>query len=108
MNVITRSFPLALCMAGASLVSAQAWAQDTPAACHSVSSVQRRIVERADLGMAPLRGFVRMMDIVHGVNMRDVQAGLDTWRAAVDCQKQVAAAEAAKAEANDKVAVAVR
>ena len=103
MSIIKSGIPIALCVATAALSCTASWAQDTASSCKSVTSVQRRIVERADQGIESLRAFVGMTKFIYGVDMIDVQASLDTWRAAVECQKQVAQA-AAEAEAGAKVA----
>jgi hypothetical protein len=82
--------------AGALLASTVSQAQDTPPpSCGSVTSLQKRVVERADQGIESLRSFVWTARVTHGIGMQDVIAGLDRWRAAVNCQKDVAAAAAA-------------
>jgi hypothetical protein len=70
-----------------------AWADSSDAGCGSVSGVQRKIVERADEGMAPLQGYMRITRGVHAVDMADVAGSLDAWRATVRCQEAVAAAQ---------------
>ena len=102
MSIIKSGIPIALCVATAAFSCAASWAQDTASSCKSVTSVQRRIVEKADQGIGSLRAFVGMTKFIYGVDMVDVQDSLDTWRAAVQCQ-QVAQA-AAEAEAVAKVA----
>ena len=94
MNLFKQSLPVVLVFGGSVLacVSAQAAPQD----CASVSPVERRIVERASGDdVASLRSFVGLTAIVYGINMIDVRENLDKWRAAVECRKQVAAAEQA-------------
>ena len=95
MNHIKTIFPFALCIVGTLLASTASQAQDAQRACGSVTSLQRRVVERADEGIESLRSFVWTTRAVHGIGMEDVKTGLDTWRATVTCQKEVAAAAAA-------------
>jgi hypothetical protein len=91
MTALKSTISSVLFAAGATLacVSAQA-----APACGSVSPIERRIVDRADNGeVDALRAFVRRTSIIYGVDMIDVRDSLDQWRAAIECQKQVAAAE---------------
>lgn len=91
MNVVKKTVTSSLVLVGALLacVSAQA-------ACPSVTSVQRRIVEHASGDdMDVLRSFVWKTAIVYRINMVDVRNNLDNWRSAVECQHQAAAAEQA-------------
>lgn len=78
----------------AALGCGTAWADPAATGCGSLTGVQRRIVEHADLGMEPLRAYVNMTAIVHGINMTDVVESLDAWRTTARCQEQVAAAKA--------------
>ncbi len=94
MSILVKSIPVATCLAFCALSSASSWAQQTAAQCKSVTSVQKRIVQRADQGVESLRGFVRTTDIVYHINMVDVRDSLDAWRAALDCQQRVARAAA--------------
>ena len=94
MNFTKILVPVAACIAG-TLPCTASQAQDAQSACASVTSLQKRIVERADQGIESLRSFVWTARVVHGIGMEDVQTGLDSWRAAVTCQQQVAAAAAA-------------
>jgi hypothetical protein len=111
MNAINRKLFLSI-GAVAALGCGAAWAEPSAAICGSVTSVERRIVEHADQGMGSLRSFVGMTTVVHGIDMWDVKESLDSWRAAVRCQDDVAAAKAAietaKAEPADKVLTAGR
>ena len=91
MNVVKTTVSASLVLAGALLACASA-----QAACPSVSSVQARIVEHATGDdMDVLRSFVWKTAIVYRINMVDVSRNLDKWRAAVDCQRQAAAEQAA-------------
>ncbi len=89
MNFFQRTLPVALC------VALPVFAQAAPTSCASVSPVAQRIVQRAEGDVDSLRTFVRTTAIVHGVNMVDVRENLDSWRAAVECRRQMAAAESA-------------
>jgi hypothetical protein len=84
-----------VCIAGALLASSGSQAQDVQRSCGSVTALQQRVVERADQGIESLRGFVWTTRMTHGMRMEDVRIGLDAWRAAISCQKDVAAAAAA-------------
>ena len=103
MNQIKTLVPIAICIAG-TLSWSTSQAQDAQRACGSVTSLQKRVVERADQGVESLRSFVWRVRVVHGVDMEDVRSGLDAWRATVTCQKEVAAAAAAAAVANAQTA----
>ncbi len=78
----------------ATLIAGTASAAPSDIACGSVTTVQRRIVEHADLGMNELRSYVHMTDRIYGISMPDVQQSLDTWRASVNCQIDAAARKA--------------
>jgi len=94
MNVFKRSLPVLVLLAGSVLATLPA--QAAPATCGTVTPVERRIVERANMGdIDSLRGFVGVTSFVHGIDMVDVRAHLDAWRAAVACHDQLAAAQAA-------------
>ena len=95
MNLITKSLPVALLAAVPAFVCTSGWAQDASPACASVSNIERRIVAHAEGDVASLRSFVNMTAIVHGINMVDVKENLDTWRAAIECRRQVGAVSAA-------------
>ena len=90
MIVFKQTLPVLVVLAGSVLACMSA--QAAPPSCGAVSSVERRIVERANGDVESLRSFVRLTAIVHGVNMVDVRENLDNWRAAVECRRQVAAA----------------
>jgi hypothetical protein len=92
MTTLVRNIPVALFIAGSTLACTASLARDAASTCQSVTNLQKRIVERADQGIESLRTFVWMTNIVHGVPMSEVSDSLDTWRAAIACQKQVAQA----------------
>jgi hypothetical protein len=94
-NQFRSIIPSVVCAAGSLLASTACLAQDAPRTCNGVTGFERRIVEHADQDIENLRGFVWSRRAVSGINMQDVKESLDTWRAAVVCQKQVAAAAAA-------------
>lgn len=81
----------AFVLAGAALAGGSA--QAAPA-CDPVSSIERRIVERADGDADALRVFVWRTSMIYGIDMIDVRDKLEKWRAAVECRKQLAAADA--------------
>ena len=96
MNVLKLTVSSVLALAGSVLACASA--QAAPA-CGSVSPIERRIVERADGDADALRAFVWRTSRVYGVDMVDVREKLEQWRAAVECRKQMAAADTADAPA---------
>ena len=97
MKTVQALIPFAACIAATVLTCSVSLAQDAQRTCGSVSNLQRRVVEHADLGMGSLRDFVHMTQFIHGLGMETVKESLDTWRASVVCQKEVAAAAAAAA-----------
>ena len=90
MNVLKTAFSSAFVLAGALLACGAA--QAAPA-CDSVSRVERLIVERAD-DVDVLRAYVWRTAIIYGIDMIDVRENLDKWRAAVECRRQMAVADA--------------
>ncbi len=92
MSNVHKTLSLALCAVAATLVCGAASAKDDTASCPSVTHVQRKLVERADQGMDSLRSYVWQTNIVYGMEMSDVKASIDNWRAAIACQEQVARA----------------
>ena len=102
MNHVKAIIPFAVCIAGTLLASTASQAQDAQRACGSVTFMQKRIVERADQGIEPLRDFVWSRRGVSGLGMEDVKESLGTWRASMNCQKEVAAAAAAATVAKEE------
>ena len=90
MNVLKTALSSAFVLAGAVLASGSA--QAAPA-CDSVSQIERRIVERADGDADALRDFVWRTSVIYGIDMIDVRENLEKWRAAVECRRQLAAAD---------------
>ena len=68
---------------------------DAAGPCNPLLPVQVRIVEKADQGVDPLRRYIAITQGVHQLDMMDVAASLDAWRAAVRCAQRVAAENAA-------------
>ena len=91
MSILESTLSSAFVLAGAMLACGAA--QAAPA-CASVSQIERRIVERADGSgdVAALRGFVWRTSVTTRVNMIDVREKLDKWRAAIECNRQIARA----------------
>jgi hypothetical protein len=56
--------------------------------CKPISHVQRRVVEKADQGMQPLRQYVTITRSIHQLDMMEVAESLDAWRASARCLKQ--------------------
>ena len=94
MSNVRKSLSVALFVAAATLVSSAAVAKEDATACPSVTHVQRKLVEHADQGMESLRSYVWRTTSVYGIEMTDVKASIDGWRAAVACQQQLARADA--------------
>ena len=90
MNLLKTTFSPAFVLAGALLACGAAQAAPV---CDSVSRVQRLIVERAD-DVEVLRAYVWRTSIIYGIDMIDVRENLEKWRAAVECRRQMAAADA--------------
>ena len=85
------------CIAGATLagllsavIPGPAAAADAaaPAACHAPTALQSRLVAKADEGVDVLRNFVFSRRAILRVDMMEVGASLDTWRAGVECVRQ--------------------
>ncbi len=93
MRTIQQTAFLALLAVATAIACDAAIAGDGVPACPYVSSIQRRIVEHADQGMDSLRGYVWGTERTFGINMDDVRNNLDSWRAAVQCRKELARAE---------------
>lgn len=93
MITISRCATIA-CSVSLSLVwFAPVQAQETPAqtpTCAPLTSLERRIVAKADQGVPALRRFVWMTHYIYGVDMIDVAESLDKWRANVVCAANVA------------------
>jgi len=94
MNITSQCAPIAitilLCLGNAASVSAADQPQVAATSCKPLSSVQKRIVDKADHGIDELRNFVWMTHLIYGIGMLDVAESLDGWRAAASCGKQVA------------------
>lgn len=67
-------------------------ADDAPAACKPLGYVQKRVVAKADEGIAALRGYVYITRAMHQLDMMEVAKSLDAWRADARCAERLAAA----------------
>ena len=65
-------------------------------ACRAPSPVQARLVAKADEGVDVLRDFVFSRRNILRVDMLEVGASLDNWRAGIECVRQAEAAREAK------------
>ena len=63
-------------------------ASSMASACPAPTPLQARLVAKADEGIDNLRDFVFSRRAILQVNMMDVAASLDSWRAGVDCVRQ--------------------
>jgi len=67
---------------------------DAAETCAALAPVQIRVVEKADEGVEALRRYVSITQGIHQLDMMDVAASLDAWRAAARCAQRVAAEKA--------------
>ncbi len=65
-------------------------------ACRAPTALQARLVAKADEGVDTLRDFVFSRRNILQVNMLEVGASLDNWRAGLECVRQAEAARDAK------------
>jgi len=91
MNAFAKTLTTTILLAVATLDVASAQTTDARQPCPSVSHLQVRIVEHADQGMSQLTSFVHMTHLIYGIDMTEVRASLETWRAAAACQVEAAA-----------------
>ena len=73
-------------------VAAADTAAPAAAACHAPTALQSRLVAKADEGVDVLRNFLFSRRAILRVDMTEVGASLDTWRAGVECVRQSQAA----------------
>jgi len=57
-------------------------------ACHAPTALQSRLLAKADEGVDVLRNFVFSRRHILRVDMNDVGASLDKWRAGAQCMRQ--------------------
>ena len=76
------------------VVSGPAAAADAVSAmaCHAPTAQQSRLVAKADEGVDVLRNFVFSRRNILRVDLNDVGASLDKWRAGIECVRQAEAA----------------
>lgn len=72
--------------------AAAADATSSTAACHAPTALQSRLVAKADEGVDVLRDFVFSRRNMLQLNMLEVGASLDNWRAGAECVRQAEAA----------------
>jgi hypothetical protein len=65
-------------------------------ACHAPTALQARLVAKADEGVDTLRDFVFTRRNILRVDMMEIGASLDNWRAGIECVRQAEAARDAK------------
>ena len=53
--------------------------------CDPLSSVQKRVVAKAQVGVEALRDYVYITRGVHALNMMDIAQSLDGWLASAHC-----------------------
>ena len=63
--------------------------------CNPLLPVRVRVVEQADQGVDALRRYIGITQGIHQLNIHDVAASLEAWRADVRCAQRVAAEKAA-------------
>ena len=71
------------------------------AACHMPTPLQLRLVAKADEGMEPLRKFIDGRRAILHLDMQEVVASLDGWRADIECVRLSEAALEARAVASN-------
>jgi hypothetical protein len=67
-------------------------AADNPTSCQPLGYVQKRVVAKADEGIAALRGYVYITRAMHQLDMMEIAKSLDAWRADARCAERLAAA----------------
>jgi len=80
----TVAFACALCACGPAL------AGESAARCEPLGFVQKRVVEKAQVGVEALRNYVEITRGVHQLDMRVIAASLDAWVSNARCAGLVA------------------
>jgi hypothetical protein len=88
-----RSFAIVNFATAVSLATLAAPA-DAAGPCNAVLPVRARLVEQADQGVDALRRYIVVTQAIHQLNIHDVAARLDAWRADIRCAQQAAAEKA--------------
>ena len=70
---------------------------DAAGPCKALLPVQVKVVAQADQGVDALRRYIGVTQGIHQLNMLDVAAKLDGWRAEVRCAERAAAEQATPA-----------
>ena len=96
MNTTVRSFAI-VNFATALSLSLLAAPADAAGPCQPLLPVQVKVVEQADQGVDALRRYIGITQAIHQLNMLDVAARLDGWRAEVRCAQRAAAEQATPA-----------
>ena len=68
---------------------------DAAGPCKELLPVRVKVVEQADQGVDALRRYIAITQGIHQLNMFDVGASLEAWRADVRCAQRAAAEKAA-------------
>jgi hypothetical protein len=84
LSSFTIAFACALCVCGPAL------AGEGAASCEPLGFVQKRVVEKASVGVEALRNYVEITRGIHQLTMKEVAASLDTWAANARCAGLVA------------------
>ena len=82
---------LSLAVAG-SAAAADTEATPFAAACHAPTALQSRLLAKADEGVDVLRSYVFSRRNILQVDLLQVGASLDSWRAGAECVRQAEAA----------------
>ncbi|RZU00742.1 hypothetical protein [Rivibacter subsaxonicus] len=69
-------------------------ADQASSSCTPLSTVQKRVVEKADQSVDALRNYVYITRGIHQLYMGDIAESLDGWRADARCQQQQKVASA--------------
>ena len=83
------------CVVGAPAAAANA-TSDMATSCHAPTALQMRLVAKADEGVDVLRNFVFSRRAILRLDVQEVGAALDTWRAGAACMHAAQRADAPK------------
>lgn len=91
MSSLTRCLPsITVAFAGALCACGPALAGDSAASCEPMGFVQKRVVEKAQVGVEALRNYVEITRGIHALDMKAIAASLDSWVSSARCAGLVA------------------
>jgi hypothetical protein len=77
-----------LCAVAAGPAAAADAASPTASDCHAPTALQARLLAKADEGVDTLRNFIFSRRAILQLDMLEVGASLDSWRAGIECMRQ--------------------